>query len=229
MALYSLLLIIIGTLAHISLISTRIAEINSPQLLMLDQNGNVASNTSIEKCGNSMSNHITMPSTGTYFYQLQGEDTAGNSFSHTIQRKILVQSGANLYSLEAVGSERVGITAGQIARMQFKLHNNNPFGAATLNLHIAENITPRSVQPSQVTLDYGETVDVIVSVRPTNSSQKVTLIASNDCLDLSSRKTVITTPQVSALPFKVGTLHHYHCLFSRLLLCLLLRLVIHNA
>lgn len=186
-------------MAHIAIVSSRTVDVCSPVLYIVDRTGNAASQASLERCGTleSMSGNITMPTPGTYYYKLEGEDTAGTHFSHMIQHKINILSGGYYYNLTGVGPEKVEITTGHIAILTFKLSSTNPFGHVSFNLAIEEDISIHSVQPSQIIIANGESVDVTVRVWPSGATQQVTLIASNECSTVTSEKTITVTEPVS--------------------------------
>lgn len=125
---------------------------------------------------------------------------AGTHFSHMIQRKINIPSGEHYYNLTGVGPEKVEITTGHIAILTFKLSSANPFGRVSFNLAIEEDVPLHSVQPSQVVIANGESVDVTVRVRPLGATQQVTLIASNECSTVTSEKSITVTEPVSSIP-----------------------------
>lgn len=191
-------LYIIGTLAHILLVSTRSTDISCPVLYMLDRAGStVVLETPLETCASSMSANITMPAPGNYYYKLGGEDTAGNSFNYLIQRKITVPSGDNFYSLTSVGSYSIAVVAGQVAIIRFQFSSTNPYGSVAFNFTLAEKTLQHQVSPSQYVMTYGGTVNVAVHVRPTAISQQVTLTVSNKCTTISAKKTITVVQPVS--------------------------------
>ena len=188
---------IAGMLAHISLVSTRTAEIASPVLYMLDRGGKQVLESPLEKCGSSMSANITMPVPGNYYYKLGGEDASGNSFNHLIQRKIAVPSGENFYSLTGVGPARFSVKAGQVAIIRYKLNSTNPYGPVAFNFTLAQRSLQHQISPSHAVLSCGQSVDVTVHVRPV-TSQQVTLITANECFTASVSRTTTVIQPVSA-------------------------------
>ncbi len=169
---------------------------------MLDRAGSTALQAPLETCGSSMSANITIPSPGMYYYKLQGEDLAGNPFSHIIQRKISVSSGASYYTLNGVGARRVQAVTGQVVVAIFQLNSTNLFGAVRFNLTIAENISLHHVSPSQCVLASGQSLNVTVRVRPTISQQSLTLIVSNECSTLTATKIITVVQPVSTSKYK---------------------------
>lgn len=178
------------------LISARSIDINSPVLEMVDLRGCVAARASLLSCGDSMSANITMPPNGTYYYRLEGEDRQGMQFSHLIQRKISILSGAQHYSLTSVGPESVKAQVGQVVNLEFELNSTNDFGPISVNFEIDGDIQ-HTVVPSRALLSHKEAVRVVVTIRPGVPQQEVTLRAFNDCFNMRARRVVRTTQPVS--------------------------------
>lgn len=188
---------IAGTLAHISLVSTRTAEIARPVLYMLDRGGKPVLESPLETCGSSMSANITIPVPGNYYYKLGGEDMTRNSFNHLIQRKIAVTSGDKFYTLTGEGPKRFSLKAGQVAIIRCKFNSTNPYGPVAFNFTLAQRDLQHQVLPSHAVLPYGQSINVTVHVRPV-TSQQVMLIASNECFTANISRTITVVQPVSA-------------------------------
>ena len=196
---YSQILCDAGTSVQIVMTSTEKVNIFSPSLHLLDGKGKTLLRTSLENCSGLLSAHLTLPVTGSYYYQLHGEDSSGNSFSHLIQPKIPIKSGEEYYSLTDIGPDTVYIVRGEVANVSFRLNSSNRFGSTTFHFSIAQTDTPSyRIVPPNVTLTFGESVDVVVQAR-ISTQQQVTLIASNNCSELTATKSVVVTSPVSAV------------------------------
>ena len=194
---YVLTFILLGTMAHFVIVSTRSADMHSPVLSVLDRRGNTALEAALEACGSSLSANFTMPSPGMYYYKLSGEDVAGNRFDHIIQRKITVSSGANFYGLRSVGPGSVQVALGQVAVLRFQFSSTNPFGPVRFNFTLAENGFPYQVSPSQFEMVYGLSINVTVKIRPA-ISQGITLVASSNCFNLTAERFITISQPVSS-------------------------------
>ncbi len=190
------------------IMSNRSMEITSPVLSIMDRKGDVALQTPLDKCGNSMSANITMLPSGTYFYKLAGEDNEGNPFSHIVRRKISIPAGADRYSLTGLGPESEEVISGQVVTLTFELRSTNSFGSVNFSFAIAEDISPRLVEPQRAVLSYGKVTKVNVTIRPTMSPQQVTLIATSDCSTIVSAKKTLELIQ----PVSVNTAMSSLCL-----------------
>ncbi len=185
-----------GINAHIVVVSALSIAINSPVLEIVDMRGHVASRTSLLSCEDSMSANITMPSAGTYYYRLQGDDKQGIPFSHLIQRKIAILSGSQLYTLTSIGPDSLDVQIGQVVKLEFELSSTNDFGPVSVNFEIDQDIQ-HTVVPSHALLSHDEAVRVVVTMRPGVAQQEVTLRAFNDCFNMRAGRTVRTTEPVS--------------------------------
>ena len=167
--------------------------IYSSQIQLLAENGEVAASAELDKCGLSWTANLSLPSPGSYSYQLEGQDLYTNPFIYFTQKTVDYVSGQGYYSLNYNGSEDVVVEVGELVELKFLLESTNPYGPTTFTL-AAERVAGFSffADPSEVTLSPGQSAVVKAVYLPASanldagSSYKGTLTATNGCVSLSA-------------------------------------------
>ena len=163
------------------------------EIQLLADNGKLASSTELGKCGLSWTGNISLPSSGTYSYQLEGQDLYTNPFVYFTQKTVDYGFGQGYYSLSYTGEEDIVVEVGDLVELKFQLKSTNPYGPTTFSL-AAERIAGFSyfAEPSEITLFPGQSVTVKAVYLPASSilepgsSYTGTLTASNGCATLSA-------------------------------------------
>lgn len=171
--------------------------IYSAEIQLLADSGELATHTELDKCGLSWTGNITLPSSGTYTYQLEGQDMYTNPFVYFTQKTVDYQSGQNYYTLSYTGEESVVVELGELVELKFQLESTNPYGLTTFSL-TAERVAGFSyyADPSDVTLAPGESAIVKAVYLPASSdlehgvSYTGTLTAVNGCATLTASKNI---------------------------------------
>ena len=163
----------------------------------------------LSHCGSGFTGNHTLASAGTYFYQLEGEDTEANPFSFLVPRSVYFGTGMDYYSFDGLGIETVEGVALEFITIPFLFRGDNPYGPTTFQFTVGD--LPgfsRRVQPAQVTLRGRgeEEVNVSVLIRTSvstiqsGSSFTVRVTASNGCATLTASRRLIITVPVSSTP-----------------------------
>lgn len=187
----------------LSLLSSQADSIFSSTVQLLGDDGYATEPEALSHCGVSFTANHTLPTPGSYFYELNGEDINGGPFSFLVPRPVTLESGTEYYSFTDIGPGTIEGTSRDFILLFFLLGGTNPYGPSHFQLAI-EGLSGFSyiVQPSEVLLGEGETVNVTVllSVAVSNledgSSHLVNVSASNGCTTLYATKTVVITEPV---------------------------------
>lgn len=187
----------------LSLLSSQADSIFSSTVRLLGDDGYATEPEALSHCGVSFTANHTLPTPGSYFYELNGEDINGGPFSFLVPRPVTLESGTQYYSFTDIGPGTIEGTSRDFILLFFLLGGTNPYGPSHFQLAI-EGLSGFSyiVQPSEVLLGEGETVNVTVllSVAVSNledgSSHLVNVSASNGCTTLYATKTVVITEPV---------------------------------
>lgn len=177
--------------------SSRSDMIYSARIQLLDDNGELAAHAELDKCALSWTSNVTLPSSGTYSYQLEGQDKYTNPFVYFTQKTVEYQSGKDYYTLSYTGEESIVVEVGELVELQFQLESTNPYGPTTFSL-TAERVAGFSyhADPSEVTLAPGQTTVVKAVYLPASSdlepgsSYTGTLMATNGCATLTASKDI---------------------------------------
>ena len=170
--------------------------IYSAQIQLLGENS-VTTYAELDKCGLSWTGNITLPSTGSYSYQLAAQDIFNNTFVYHTHKTVDYQPGLEYYSLTYAGEEDVTVEVGDRVELKFQLGSSNPYGPTTFKLK-AERVDgfTYTTEPSEITLSPGEVAEVKAvyyagsSSLHAGSSYTATLTASNGCATISTSKNI---------------------------------------
>lgn len=185
-------------------VSSKTDSISSASAQLLGENNSTTELLPLNKCGSGLTINHTLPSTGNYFYQIQGVDTEASPFSFLIPRSVALGSGVEYYTFEGIGNDTIEGNAEDFIFLTFRLSSTNPYGPSHFQFTVQE--LPgfsRNVLPSQATLsaESGEVNVTVVVTAVSNvesgSSYVVTASASNGCSTLTASKTIVVIVPVS--------------------------------
>lgn len=186
-------IVIAGTTVRMAVISTKSEVIYSAEIQLIANNGELASSAELDKCGLSWTGNISLPLSGTYSYQVEGQDLYTNPFVYFTQKTVDYASGHEYYTLSYTGEEDIVVDVGELVELKFQLASTNPYGPTTFSL-AAERIAGFTyfAEPSEITLLPGQSVNVKAIYLPASSSLEpgssytATLTATNGCATLSA-------------------------------------------
>lgn len=176
--------------------SSRSDLIYSTQIQLLGENS-VAAYAELDRCGLSWTGNITLPSTGSYSYQLAAQDIFNNTFVYHTHKNVDYRSGLEYYNLTYTGEQDITVEVGDRVELKFQIGSTNPYGPTSFKLK-AESVEgfTYTAEPSEVTLSLGEVAEVKAvyyagssSLQP-GSSYTATLTASNGCATISASKNI---------------------------------------
>ena len=186
-----------GTAVRMAVSSSRSDAIHSAELQLLANDGAVISQAGLDKCGLSWTGNVTLPTPGTYSYQLEGQDLYTNPFVYFTQKSVEYTSGQEYYSLSYTGRQDIVVEVGELVELKFQLDSVNRYGPTTFKL-TAERIAGFTffAEPAEITLSPGESAVVKAMYLPASSSLEpgrsytARLTASNGCTSLSASSNI---------------------------------------
>ena len=188
-----------GTTVRMAVSSSKSDLIYSTQIQLLGEN-RAAAYTELNKCGLSWTGNITLPTTGSYSYQLAAQDIYNNTFVYHTHKTVDYQSGREYYNLTYTGKQDVTAEVGDRVELNFQLGSTNPYGPTTFKLK-AERVEgfTYTTDPSEITVSPGQVAEVKAvyyagsSSLQAGSSYTATLTASNGCATISASKSITIT------------------------------------
>ena len=173
--------------------SSRSDMIYSADVQLLSPNGVIISEAELGRCGSSWTGNISLPASGSYSYQLDGQDRFTNPFVYFTQNSVEYSSGEEMYSLNYTGTQDIVVEVGELVELKFELESNNLYGPTTFRL-TAERIAGFTffADPSEVTLLPGQSANVRAVYLPASASLEpgrsytARLTATNGCATLSA-------------------------------------------
>ena len=190
--------------------SSKSDMIYSSEIQLLSDDREVTAHTNLNRCGLSWTGNVTLPPTGSYSYQLEGQDLFANPFVYFTQKSVNYASGQDYYSLNYTGQEDIVVEIGELVELSFQLESVNLYGPTTFSL-TAERVAGFTyfADPSEITLSPGESAVVKAIYLPASSELEpgttyaATMTATNGCATLSASKgiTIMVIKMTIIIPY----------------------------
>ena len=171
-------------------------RIQEAKLELVDQFGDVKHSFPLSRCSGALvSDQIYYPP-GSFIYHLVGKDSNKVDFDYDTKVNATFLHSETSYTLRGTGPSVVELERGSIAELSFTLVNSNDFGSKfNFSTKAVAGYSSR-VTSTQAEVAAGKSITVTVQVRlsssriASGSSTKITLVAANDCANLTASKTV---------------------------------------
>lgn len=179
-----------GTTGRIAVATSRMSEISTAYLDLLEGNGTLLTSVPLEECRDFLVGSLAFPRT-SIAYQLRGEDRDGNPF---VYRTRQTDTFTSAYDLVVVGEENVEVEVSETATLTYTFYNRNSYGTAEIDFSVnpVEGLEI-SVHPRHSTVDAGKRIQVTVTVTASAvASYRVTLNAVDACGGSTSLSRTVT-------------------------------------
>ena len=186
----------LGTGDKIAVLTSQADRIQEPKLELVDRLGDVKHSFPLSRCSGALvSDQIYYPP-GSFIYHLVGKDSNKVDFDYDTKVNATFLHSETVYTLRGTGPSVVELERGSVAELYFTLVNSNNIGSK-FNFSTNDVVGYSSqVTSTEAEVAAGKSIAITVQVQlscstvTSGSSTRITLIATDSCVQLTASKTV---------------------------------------
>ena len=186
----------LGTGGKIAVLTSQADCIQEARLELVDRFGDVKHSFPLSRCSGALvSDQIYYPP-GTFIYRLVGKDSNKVDFDYDTKVNVTFLHSETVYTLRGTGPSVVELERGSVAELSFTLINLSNIGSK-FNFSTNDVVGYSSrINSTEAEVAAGKFIAVNVQVWVSSStitsgsSTRITLIATNGCVQLTASKTV---------------------------------------